>query len=190
MNTLRRKIRLAMLFLSFVFIFGGAASAAPQVLADVEDGTYAMEVLLEGGSGKAFVESPAPLTVIDGVGYARLTWSSPNYDYMVVDGKKYLPLNEEGNSIFEVPVLIYDAPMEVIADTTAMGTPHEITYTLTFYPDRIMGINETPQARARYSVYVALGIVGLCILVSNLQKREKRKKARALAEKKRGHGKS
>ena len=38
----------------------------------------------------------------------------------------------EGNSTFEIPVLYFDRPMTVIADTTAMSEPHEITYTLTF----------------------------------------------------------
>ncbi len=59
-----------------------------------------MNVTLEGGSGRATVESPAALTVADGKMTAIL-WSSPNYDYMIVDGEKYLPTNTEGNSTFE-----------------------------------------------------------------------------------------
>ena len=51
---------------------------------------------------------------------------------MVVDGEKYEPLNTEGNSVFEIPVTCFDAPMTVSADTIAMSTPHEIEYTLTF----------------------------------------------------------
>ena len=35
---------------------------------------------------------------------ATIVWSSPNYDYMIVDGEKYLPTNTEGNSTFEIPV--------------------------------------------------------------------------------------
>ena len=66
--------------------------------------------------------------------YARLQWSSSNYDYMIVDGEKYLNESEEGrNSVFTVPVTALDDKMEVIADTLAMGAPHEIDYTLTFY---------------------------------------------------------
>ncbi len=58
--------------------------------------------------------------------------------HMIVDGEKYLPVNEEGmNSIFEIPILAMDEPVEVIADTTAMGTPHEVGYTLLFYADSI-----------------------------------------------------
>ena len=51
---------------------------------------------------------------------------------MIVDEEKYLPVNTEGNSVFEIPVLIVDADMTVYADTTAMSTPHEIEYALRF----------------------------------------------------------
>lgn len=100
----------------------------------LEDGTYSMEVSFEGGSGKANILSPVTVTVTEGKA-ATVQWSSPNYDYMIVDGKKYLPINTEGNSVFEIPVLKYDEPMEVIGDTVAMSKPHEIEYTLIFYSD-------------------------------------------------------
>ena len=96
------------------------------------DGSYACEVTLEGGSGRATVDSPAALTVADGKMTATIVWSSPNYDYMIVDGEKYLPTNTEGNSTFEIPVSALGAPLSVVADTVAMSTPHEIEYTLTF----------------------------------------------------------
>ncbi len=98
----------------------------------LEDGEYSVDVTLEGGSGKATVSSPAILTVKDGAPAARIEWSSPNYDYMIVDGETYAPVNTDGNSVFEIPVSAFDEPVNVIADTTAMGTPHEIEYTLTF----------------------------------------------------------
>ena len=96
------------------------------------DGTYTCEVTLEGGSGRATVESPAALTVADGKMTATIVWSSPNYDYMIVDGEKYLPTNTDGNSTFEIPVAALDTALDVTADTVAMSTPHEIEYTLTF----------------------------------------------------------
>ena len=96
------------------------------------DGSYTCEVTLEGGSGRATVESPAALTVADGKMTATIVWSSPNYDYMIVDGEKYLPTNTEGNSTFEIPVSALDTALDVTADTVAMSTPHEIEYTLTF----------------------------------------------------------
>lgn len=99
---------------------------------ELEDGNYTAEVSLEGGSGKATVQSPAKLTVEDGRISAVILWSSPNYDYMVVDGKKYDMTNKKGNSTFEIPVAGFDAPVLVKADTVAMSEPHEIDYTLQF----------------------------------------------------------
>ena len=96
------------------------------------DGSYTCEVTLEGGSGRATVDSPAALTVADGKMTATIVWSSPNYDDMIVDGEKYLPTNTEGNSTFEIPVSALGTPLSVVADTVAMSTPHEIEYTLTF----------------------------------------------------------
>lgn len=106
-----------------------AAAAAVEIPAD---GSYTCAVTLEGGSGRATVESPAALTVADGIMTATIVWSSPNYDYMLVDGEKYLPVNTDGNSTFEIPVAALDTALAVTADTVAMSTPHEIDYTLTF----------------------------------------------------------
>ena len=100
---------------------------------EFQDGTYQMEVELLGGSGRASVTSPAKVEIKDGKAVATLEWSSPNYDYMVVDGEKYLPVNTEGNSVFQIPVEEFDQDIAVIADTVAMSTPHEIEYTLNFH---------------------------------------------------------
>ena len=108
------------------------ANAQPAAAEAPADGTYTCDVTLEGGSGRATVESPAALTVADGKMTATIVWSSPNYDYMLVDGEKYLPTNTEGNSTFEIPVSALDTALDVTADTVAMSTPHEIEYTLTF----------------------------------------------------------
>ena len=107
----------------------GSAAAGEAALGP-EDGTYQMEVELLGGSGRASVTSPAKVEIKDGKAVATLEWSSPNYDYMVVDGEKYLPVNTEGNSVFQIPVEAFDQDIAVIADTVAMSTPHEIEYTL------------------------------------------------------------
>lgn len=108
---------------------GASVEAVP---VDMEDGEYAIDVTLKGGSGKATVASPAVLVVAEGKAYARIEWSSPNYDYMKIGDETYYPVNTEGNSVFEIPVLEFNKEMAVIADTTAMGNPHEISYTLTF----------------------------------------------------------
>ncbi len=107
------------------------SAAGESAAFDLADGEYHIAVTLEGGSGRASVESPVKVVVKDGVSTATIVWSSPNYDYMIVDGQKYEPVNTEGNSTFEIPVTL-DTPNSVIADTTAMSKPYEIEYVLTF----------------------------------------------------------
>lgn len=106
-------------------------------LSVVEDGSYTIELTMEGGSGRASIQSPAQITVTDGAATATLEWSSPNYDYMLVNGEKYLPVNTEGNSVFEVPVEALDVPLTMIGDTVAMSTPHEVEYTVTFHSETL-----------------------------------------------------
>ena len=96
------------------------------------DGEYTAAVQLEGGSGKASVQSPAKLTVSGGKATAEIIWSSNKYDYMIVDGEKYLPTDMAEFSVFEIPVSAFDRKLKIAADTTAMSTPHEIEYTLYF----------------------------------------------------------
>lgn len=98
----------------------------------LEDGEYTIEVTLAGGSGKSTIDSPASIKIEEETAIATIVWSSPNYDYMLVDGERYEPVNEDGNSVFEIPVTVFDAEMDVTADTTAMSTPHEVEYTLRF----------------------------------------------------------
>lgn len=106
----------------------------------LEDGTYTIEVELEGGSGRTTVSSPVELTVEDGVLTAQIVWGSPYYDYMIVGDEKYLPVNTEGDSVFEIPVAGLDYKMPVTADTVAMSTPHEIDYTLYFDSSSITAV--------------------------------------------------
>ena len=104
-------------------LLGGCASATT--------GGRLVDVSLEGGTGRASIATPAEVVEADGRDMVTIEWSSPNYDYMVVDGERYLPTNDGGNSTFSIPVLAYDEPFDVVADTTAMSTPHEIAYRLT-----------------------------------------------------------
>lgn len=125
-----------------------------------EDGEYSVSVELTGGSGKASVTSPTLLTVKDGIPFARIQWSSPNYDYMVVDGKRYENQSEEGmNSVFEIPVLCWDSWMDAIADTTAMGSPVEVHYQMFFYQESVGSKSELPQEAAKRVLCVAAAII-------------------------------
>lgn len=118
---------------------GDSTSASAEATLS-EDGAYTVEITFEGGSGKAKILSPVTVTVKDQTATATLQWDSPNYDYMIVDGEKYLPINMEGDSVFEIPVIAFDEPFYVIGDTVAMSKPHEVEYTLTFHSDTMKAV--------------------------------------------------
>ena len=106
------------------------AAPAPQ---GPEDGNYTANVALSGGTGRASIQSPAKLRCANGQFYATLQWSSPNFDYMKVNGTRYDLISAPGaNSAFEIPVAAFDTPLPVIADTIAMSEPHEVEYAITF----------------------------------------------------------
>ena len=122
--------------LLFIWIM---SAAKPEQTVNSEESQYCWAtVILEGGSGKASVESPCPVLERSGELLAVITWSSSHYDFMVIDGEKILPVNKEGNSQFEIPLksavgstgtsqsetLPEDCEMQVQSDTTAMSTPH------------------------------------------------------------------
>ena len=131
----------------WIMAAAGCAGQKPEQPASSEEATRCWAtVTLEGGSGKASVESPCPVLERSGELLALITWSSSHYDFMIVDGEKILPVNTEGNSQFEIPLkssaesagtsrtesLPEDCEMQVQADTTAMSTPHLVDYTLSF----------------------------------------------------------
>lgn len=104
----------------------------------LDDGTYYIDVDLEGGSGKASIESPALLLIQEGMAAAMITWSSSNYDYMIVDDDMMIDAKiVDDRSTFVIPVKGFDYKMPVVADTTAMSKPYEIDYTLYFDSDTI-----------------------------------------------------
>lgn len=108
---------------------GDAQAAKTDIL---EDGVYSVEIAFEGGSGKAQILSPVTVTVKGQEVTAKVQWNSPNYDYMLVDGQKYLPVNTEGDSAFEIPISCFDKQITVVGDTVAMSKPHEVEYSITF----------------------------------------------------------
>lgn len=93
-----------------------------------QDEVRKIEASLEGGSGRAYIESPVTVRTEGEKSYATLVFSSENYDYVIVGGTKYENENPGGRSTFTVPVDTFDEPLELIGDTTAMSKPHEIEY--------------------------------------------------------------
>ena len=130
---------------------------------DCSDGIYQIEVSLNGGSGRAGLTSPATIEVSDYTATATIEWSSPYYDYMIVNGETYQPVNKEGNSVFEIPVYAFDEEMDVTADTTAMSTPHEVAYTLTFHSD---SIQPAENQDGKLPVWATAGVAAGAVMVA------------------------
>ena len=98
----------------------------------MDKGEYSIDIVLEGGSGRASVSSPARLIVTDEKMQAEIEWSSSFYDYMEVDNKDYYPINDSGNSLFLIDVPQLDTDIPIKAETLAMSEPHMIDYTIHF----------------------------------------------------------
>ena len=146
MQKMRAALGGLLLFIWIMAAVGCTGQKTEQTVNSEETQYCWATVTLEGGSGKASVESPCPVLERSGELLAVITWSSSHYDFMVIDGEKILPVNTEGNSKFEIPLksvarssdtsqtasLPEDCEMQVQADTTAMSTPHLVDYTLSF----------------------------------------------------------
>lgn len=159
MKAKRFKIKVAVLLVLALMVASISASLV-YAGSEMNDGEYAINVSMTGGSGKASIESPTLLIVKGGKFYARITWSSSNYDYMIVDGRKYLNESEKDvNSSFTIPVSVVDEDFTVIADTLAMGTPHEIEYQLHFYSDSVDDKSTLPQNGAKRVLMMAGAII-------------------------------
>ena len=79
-----------------------------------------------------------------------------------------------GPSTFEIPITALDEPINIIADTTAMGDPVEIEYVLTFYEESVGDKGAVPQESAK----VVLLSAGLIIIIGGILNQivKKRKK--------------
>ena len=108
------------------------AEPAPLTLeeAGLRKGSYSLEGELKGGSGKAHFDGPLFLTVEEEGSFLTFTMSSPYYDYVIVEGERFEPLEPDGNSTFRVPFERLNEDFLFTADTTAMSEPHEIDYSV------------------------------------------------------------
>ncbi|MBQ7464889.1 MAG: hypothetical protein IJS55_00045 [Oscillospiraceae bacterium] len=143
--------------LCLVLMLLAVFAAAETTLAD---GVYYVDAVLLGGSGKASVQSPAEITVFGGKCTAKVVMSSPHYDYMEVEGVRYLPVNKEGNSTFLIPVTL-DEDIPVSAETLAMSQPHVIDYTLRFDGATARSLSDP----ARPSVGMWIAVVAVLAVV-------------------------
>ena len=137
------------------------------------DGTYSIEITMTGGTGKAYINSPVTVTVSGGQMIARFEWSSRNYDLMIVDGREFLPVNDSGNSVFEVPVFTLDEPLSVQAETIAMSEPHLIDYVIEFKaaPLEQQNADITVPVIAGSAAFVCIAAVTAAVTVKKRKKK-------------------
>lgn len=129
---MKKRIAQILAVLTLCLLISGCGSR------EIPDGTYTAEVSLTGGTGRATVESPAKVVMENGEATATLVWSSPFYEYMRIGGTQYDPIQEKGNSTFEIPIVL-DEDMAVSASTIAMSQPYLIEYTLHFDSSTLKG---------------------------------------------------
>lgn len=125
------KRRIAVLLTMLLLLLAGCAQKS------IVDGNYKVDVTLSGGSGRSTIES-ATVEIKDGNAVATIVWSSPFYDFMMVDDVRYEPVQESGNATFTFPIVL-DTEIKVSADTVAMSQPHLIDYTLFFDSKTLKG---------------------------------------------------
>ena len=148
---------------------------AEPVAVPLADGEYSIALDLAGGSGRASVSSPALMIVREGRAWARLTWSSAYYDYMLMGDSRFDNLTADGGlSVFEIPIPAMDEPVTVVADTTAMGDPVEIRYELTFYYDSIGSKGQIPQVAAQKVLFIAAAVMVLGGVLNYTLKKKRR----------------
>ncbi len=128
---MRRKERALKHMLSCMALLAAMTSVTSCCSQGVASSVRDVKITMEGGSGKAHILSPVTVRDTEDGYEAVLEWSSKNYDYMIVDGRRYENEAGEGeNSRFTVAIGNITDPLNVIGDTVAMSTPHEIEYVI------------------------------------------------------------
>ena len=96
--------------------------------AQAEEGFAPDGFSFSGGTGRVTLSCPE--LYMDGEqAWAAVVFSSPRYTYVKTEGTEYPTVCDEHTSRAVIPVPL-NRSFEIQAQTTAMSTPHEITYTL------------------------------------------------------------
>jgi len=139
----RKKGRKIIIFLLLFFMISLAGLLFTIKHKQIQDEEFWIEIQLLGGSGKASIDSPILLSVKNEEMTATIRWSSPYYQYIKLGETLYYPVNQEGNSEFVIPIVALDQEIPIVAQTIAMGTPHEISYTIFLDSSTIKEMKET-----------------------------------------------
>ena len=100
----------------------------PVPLAPARDGFAPDEFSFSGGSGRVTI-SCGQVWMEGDQAMAAITFSSPHYTYVKVDGVEYPCEHDEESSTAEIPVNL-NRTTDIAAQTTAMSAPHEVAYAI------------------------------------------------------------
>lgn len=147
------------------------------------DGNYTIEAVLKGGSGRVSIESPVRITVSSGNITATFIWTSSFYEYMLVEGQKYLPESrdkEKGTTTFRIPLKTIES-FPFIAQTSKMSQPHDIEYSIVFNGDTLKNADsEGNQSVIRIIVALTSGLILLVLLLKIFRNGNKNHERKAL----------
>lgn len=96
---------------------------------ELKNGTYTVNVDLEAGEGISEIRTETSIFVENKEATVVIVWDSTDYNYMVIDGEKFLPKSAEGGCVFWVPVTAWDEEIPVIVSRGA-GSTEETECTL------------------------------------------------------------
>ena len=89
------------------------AQAAEYAPIDLRNATYTIEASVAMEDGQGLIQTPTSIFVKEKQATAVISWDSPEYAYMIVDGEEILPKSREGGSVFWIPVTDWDKDMEI-----------------------------------------------------------------------------
>jgi len=101
-------------------------------VAELRNGTYTVNVDIEGGNGTDVICTPMHLFVDDGAATAVIVWSTTACEYMKTEGVRIDPMSRDDGSVFYLPVNTWDEEVSLLCGMDHNGVKEEIEYVATF----------------------------------------------------------
>ena len=101
-------------------------------VAELRNGTYTVNVEIEGGNGTDMICTPMHLFIDDGAATAVIVWSTSACEYMKLEGTQINPMSRDDGSVFYLPVDTWDEEVSLLCGMDHEGTKEEIEYVATF----------------------------------------------------------
>lgn len=149
---MKQIIAICWLFLTLCFIesFAFAEIKFPEnaeyvCLSELPDGEYCPERFSwSGGSGRIRISCDRVI-VENGIAFADIVFSSPNYICVIVNEVRFTGIHTDTASVFRIPVTT-EGETVIRGITTAMSKEHEIEYVLNvFIGNDREGLNNKPR---------------------------------------------